>query len=88
MRLFLDGQRLAGERGFVSRQAVTFQQACVGRDPSSCLEQDEIAGDNLLNRDFRVLSLATDKCGRLGEVTQSGDGFFGPILVEHLRPDQ
>ena len=43
--IFLDGHRLAGERGFVSGQAVTLQQACVGRDTLSCLKKDEIAGN-------------------------------------------
>ena len=88
MCIFLDGHRLAGERGFVSGQAVTLQQACVGRDTLSCLKKDEIAGNNILHVDLHILPMATNNGSRFVEGTESGDGFFGPVFVEHLRTNQ
>ena len=78
MCIFLDWHRLAGERGFVSGQTVTLQKACVGRDTSSCLKKNEIARNNILYGQLRILPIATNNGSRFVEGTESGDGFFWP----------
>ena len=61
---FVDVGRLARQRAFVDLQRIVMDNASVGDCHVPCLEDDDVAGNDLFGVDFNFLSVADDLGGR------------------------
>ena len=91
-RVFFDRQGLAGDHGFVHR-ARALQHGAVDRDRVAGPQPQGVAGLDLGERDFRVLSAGADPVGGFwGEVQQRADGaaglFAGAQFQDLAKQDQ
>ena len=75
-RGFVDGQRFPGERALAHVQVLGVQQAGIGRRQVARIEPDDIAGDQLRDRQFQFLPIAQHR--------GSGRNLFADIL--HRMP--
>jgi hypothetical protein len=58
IRLFLDRQRFAGERGFLDMQIVALDQAGVGGDQVAGRQADDVARDQRAAGEFAPCAVA------------------------------
>ena len=83
----LDRQRLAGERRLPDVQVLRLQQASVGRHEVSGVQPDDVAGDQLGDRQLQLPSIAQDGGGRGDLLLDCLHGMAGLELHEEVQKD-